>query len=72
MIYQAHPDDLVHRAMAAYKRHGAVIGATGGYCESFGGRLHVIVHKCGAAIAVYATRNDGRLRRVWKWPEAIW
>lgn len=68
----SHDDDLVSRAIAAYKRHGAVDGVNDGYAQEISGRLHVIVHKCGAAIAVYVTRNDGKLRRLMRWPEVIW
>ena len=67
-----HPVDLVRRAVAAWKRRGAVIGAADGYCDTFDGRLHVIVREYGAAVSIYVVRADGSLRRVQKWPEAVW
>lgn len=68
----AHPIDLEARALIAYKRTGAIRGVDGAHCETFNDRLHVVVTRWGAAMAVYALRANGRLRRIWRWPNTIW
>lgn len=65
--------DFVARALAAYRRFGALMGPFyDGYLTEIEGRLYVVVHKHGACHAAYLVRNNNRLRRIWQWPDAIW
>ena len=66
------PHDLVDRAIAAYRRFGAMSGQFDAYATEIEGKLFVVVHQGGAAQACYAVRGENRLRRIWQWPDVIW
>lgn len=66
------PIDLEVRALMAYIRTGASLGVEVAYCGTIDDRLYVLVTRFGAAVAVYALRADGRLRRISRWPDCVW
>lgn len=65
-------EELIARALSAYRRVGAVPGHLDGYCREIEGRVYVVVNHSGACIAAYLVRNNGRLRRRNRWPDVIW
>ncbi|MDO8283879.1 MAG: hypothetical protein Q7T69_02620 [Rhodoferax sp.] len=62
-----HPIDLEARAPVACKRPGAARNGDGTHHGTFNARLHAEATTLGAAMAAYARRTNGRLRRVWRW-----
>lgn len=70
-------DDLTRRAFAAWYRSCKAEGAVpdqpsaGSGVVEHGGRLYVQLHNVNGILAVYRVRNDGMLRRMRRWPQAL-
>lgn len=64
--------DLRRRALAAYFRAGGTDqpANTSGMREH-GGRRYVVLRSGAGPLAVYRVKNDGMLRRLKRWPEAV-
>jgi hypothetical protein len=69
---EPHPIDLERRAITAHRRHIKEWDAQGSYCRTLNDQLYVVVTSWGAAIAVYALKANGKLRRLADWPTPIW
>jgi hypothetical protein len=65
-------DDLTRRAFAAYFREGGFDQPAGdsGVVEHEG-KEYVELHNTNGTLAVYRVRNDGKLKRLRRWPEAL-
>ena len=68
-------DDPVRRALAAYYRSAGSDGYdkpanTSGEAEHDGHR-YVVLRNTGGVLAVYRIRNDGKLKRLRRWPTEI-
>lgn len=70
-------DDLTRRAFAAYFRTAANEGAMVDQpANTSGVRTHkrkhyVVLENARGVLAVYRVKNDGALRRMKRWPEAL-
>lgn len=61
--------DLIRRAMAAHLRGGGTPGDIRGHAHTRGdGKTHVALTQGGRTVAVYRVRNDGKLKRLRRWP----
>jgi len=65
-------DDLTRRAYAAWFRSGAIDppSDTSGLVEHDGHR-YVVLRNVRGVLAVYRVRNDGVLKRLRRWPDAL-
>ena len=64
--------NFLSRAMAAYFRSGADIQpASDSGVVAHEGRLYVVLRNVNRVLAVYRIRNDGMLKRLIRWPDAI-
>jgi len=68
-------DDLTRRALGAYFRTHTGIpdqpdGAASGVVEH-GGHTYVVLLSVRGTLAVYRLLNDGRLKRMRRWPSAV-
>jgi hypothetical protein len=71
-------DELMGRAMRAYFMAAAREGyraeqpsAAGSGEEEIDGKQYVVLRNARGTIAVYRVRNDGMLKRLKRWPNAI-
>jgi hypothetical protein len=67
-------DELVERAFLSYSREN--LGMNPQPCGDSGvvehkGRLYVELHNGGGTLAIYRICNDGRLKKLQRWPKAI-
>jgi hypothetical protein len=71
----ADDDTLLRRAFAAYFRSATEPSpdqpANDSYVTEHGGRLYVVLVNVNGVLAVYRVRNDGILKGLRRWPEAI-
>lgn len=64
--------DLVRRAFAAYFRAGGTDQpANTSDVREHAGLRYVVLRNVRGPLAVYRVKNDGLLRRLKRWPEAV-
>ncbi len=67
-------DDTLRRAFAAYFRYAgdqSPIPATTSYCCEFQGKRYACLENVNGLLAVYRVRNDGKLKRLRRWPAGL-
>jgi hypothetical protein len=65
-------EDLIERAFAAWFRSGETDQpAKDSGVESHEGRDYVVLRNVRGTMAVYRVKNDGRLRRLRRWPSVL-
>ena len=66
-------NDFVTRALAAYFRSGGTPPPTSEACNvtAHEDRRYVVLRGASSIVAVYRIRNDGMLKRLTRWPDAI-
>lgn len=67
-----HPIDLERRAITAYRRQFMSWRDEESHCHTLGDQICVVVTRLGAAVAVYAVKANGKLRKLIDLPEVIW
>jgi hypothetical protein len=65
-------EDLTRRAFAAWFRSGGIDQPSRwSGVEEHGGKNYVVLRNANGVMAVYRVRNDGKLKRLVRWPTAL-
>ncbi|HVB77452.1 MAG TPA: hypothetical protein VNI34_06590 [Candidatus Nitrosotalea sp.] len=68
-------EDTLRRAFAAYFRYSdnayPIQPANDSYHAEFQGKEYVVLQNANGVLAVYRVRNDGKLKRLRRWPGAL-
>jgi hypothetical protein len=65
-------DDLTRRAFAAWFRAGAIDQpANSSGVRMHDGKQYVVLENARGTMAVYRVRNDGKLKRLRRWPTEV-